>query len=43
MIAAAAQAAAVAGIAEGVVVTAAVGGAATRRLGKAPKRDLGGD
>ena len=42
MIAAAAQAAAVAGIAEGVAVTAAVGGAATRRLGEAPKRGLGG-
>jgi hypothetical protein len=43
MIAAAAHAAAVAGIAEGVVVTAAGGGAATKRLGKAPKRNLGGD
>jgi hypothetical protein len=43
MIAAAAQAAAVAWIAEGVAVTAAVVGKATRRLGKAPTRDLGGD
>jgi hypothetical protein len=42
MIAAAAQAAAVAGIAEVAVVTAAVGGAATKRLGGAPKRGLGG-
>ena len=42
MIAAAAQAAAVAGIAEVAVVTAAVGGKATRRLGEAPKRSLGG-
>jgi hypothetical protein len=42
MIAAAAQAAAVAGIADGVAVPAAVGGAATRRLGEAPKRGLGG-
>ncbi len=38
MIAAAAQA----GIAEGVVVPAAVGGAATRCLGEAPERGLGG-
>jgi hypothetical protein len=42
MIAAAAQAAAVAGIAEGVAVTAAGGGAATRRLVEAPKRGLSG-
>jgi hypothetical protein len=42
MIAAAAQAAAVAGIADGAVVTAAVGGAATRRLGEAPERNPGG-
>ena len=42
MIAAAAQAAAVAGIAEVAVVTAAVGGAATKRLGEVPKRGLGG-
>jgi hypothetical protein len=42
MIAAAAQAAAVTGIAEGVAVAAAVDGKATRRLGEAPKRGLGG-
>ena len=42
MIAAAAQAAAVTGIAEVAVVTAAVGGAATKRLGEVPKRGLGG-
>ncbi len=36
-----AQAAAVAGIADGVAVPATVGGAASRRLGEAPKRDLG--
>jgi hypothetical protein len=38
MFAAAAQAAAVAWIADGVAVTTAVGGAATRRLVEAPKR-----
>ena len=42
MIAAAAQAAAVAGIADGAAETAAGGGTATWRLGEAPKRDLGG-
>jgi hypothetical protein len=42
MIAAAAQAAAVAGIADGVAGPAAVGGAATKRLGEVPKRGLGG-
>ena len=42
MIAAAAQAAAVAGIADGVAVPAAGGGAATWCLGEAPGRGLGG-
>jgi hypothetical protein len=42
MIAAAAQAVAEAGIAEGVAVTAAGGGAANRHLGEAPKRVAGG-
>ncbi len=42
MIAAAAQAAAVARIAESVAGPAAGGGAATRRLGELPKRGLGG-
>jgi hypothetical protein len=42
MIAEAAQAAAVAGIADGVAVTAAVGGAATRRPVEALKRGAGG-
>jgi hypothetical protein len=43
MIAAAAQAAAVAGIADGAAETAAGGGTATWRLGEAPKRGLGGE
>ncbi len=42
MIAAAAQVAAVAGIADGVAGPAVVGGMATRRFGEAPKRGLGG-
>jgi hypothetical protein len=42
MIAEAAQAAAVAGIADGAAVPAAGGGAATKRLGEVPKRGLGG-